>query len=598
MSDRDAKIRQSQIITTYGPGALLDLPKASAIMGGLDGWPRTDFLKEVIEARLTANLRFLLGDREPRLYEPPAGSDWPPGKNLSAVTAYSFPQWLIVQDEGVGDESSEQRKLSRRLVHRGSLRNGRFEGKPVVATRFVRACTKGHVDDLDWYAFVHEGPSNCRRQLWLDESGTTGDLGDLVVRCECGKKRRMSDASESGKLGSCSGARPWLGTDKTEPCNMKARLLIRTATNAYFPQVMSVLSLPDPTVTLDEIVGRLWSQLELVEDADELRFVKKKPDLSQELRGYADDKVLQAINAHRKNQAKSGPVKVAELAAIRSCPEGHGEDIPINENFHARKLPESIWRKSNLLDPIEAVIQLHRLREVVALIGFTRLEPAVPDVNGEYDVDVERAPLSESPSWFPAVENRGEGLFLLFRSEAVHTWLGGEDVKQRLEQLQEGHRRWAELRKVNPPFPGGPYLMLHTFSHLLLTSLSLSCGYPATAIRERIYVDPETSSYGVLLLTASPDADGTLGGLVAQGQNVEVHVRRALQASSLCSADPICAGHKPGQSRDGRFLHGASCHGCTYIAETSCEMRNEYLDRALVAQVIGSPKTSIFRGIP
>ncbi len=33
------QIRQGQLITTYGPGALIDLPRDSAIIGGLETWP-------------------------------------------------------------------------------------------------------------------------------------------------------------------------------------------------------------------------------------------------------------------------------------------------------------------------------------------------------------------------------------------------------------------------------------------------------------------------------------------------------------------------------------------------------------------------------
>ena len=32
------QIRRSQIITTYGPGSLIDLPRDSAIVAGIDGW--------------------------------------------------------------------------------------------------------------------------------------------------------------------------------------------------------------------------------------------------------------------------------------------------------------------------------------------------------------------------------------------------------------------------------------------------------------------------------------------------------------------------------------------------------------------------------
>ena len=41
-------------------------------------------------------------------------------------------------------------------------------------------------------------------------------------------------------------------------------------------------------------------------------------------------------------------------------------------------------------------------------------------------------------------------------------------------------------------------------------------------------------------------------------------------------------------------LHGAACHGCTLIAETSCEMRNEYLDRALAVPTLYAAGAAFF----
>ena len=114
-----------------------------------------------------------------------------------------------------------------------------------MATRFVRACPRGHVDDLDWHRFVHKPGDRCLGELRLDESGTTGDLSELIVRCSCGAQRVFAEAKLVGTLGPCSGQRPWLGTHAREACEEHARLLIRTATNAWFPQIVSVLSLPD-----------------------------------------------------------------------------------------------------------------------------------------------------------------------------------------------------------------------------------------------------------------------------------------------------------------------------------------------------------------
>ena len=144
------------------------------------------------------------------------------------------------------------------------------------------------------------------------------------------------------------------------------------------------------------------------------------------------------------------------------------------------------------------------------------------------------------------------------------------------------------------PFPGGPYVLLHTLSHLLIQSVSMRCGYPASSIRERIYAEGGELGYGLLLYTGSPDAEGTLGGLVQQARHIEEHLRRALRMGALCSNDPICANHDPGESLEGRWLHGAACHGCTLVAETSCEMRNDYLDRALVVPTVGIADAAFF----
>ena len=125
----------------------------------------------------------------------------------------------------------------------------------------------------------------------------------------------------------------------------------------------------------------------------------------------------------------------------------------------------------------------------------------------------------------------------------------------------------------------------------------MRCGYPASSIRERVYTDGEAKRFGILLYTASPDAEGTLGGLVQQARNIEDHLAHALRLSPLCSNDPICAQHTPSESLEARWLHGAACHGCTLVAETSCEMRNDYLDRALVVPVLGIADAAFFPAI-
>ena len=373
--------------------------------------------------------------------------------------------------------------------------------------------------------------------------------------------------------------------------------MIRTASNAWFPQVVSVLSLPDRGGEVDRVVEALWDRLHIVRDTNALEVMKSFPDVADGLASFSDQEVLGAIAARNAGGAAGErPIKHAELDALLAVPEGYGDDAPIDPDFHARRLPESAWRRSARLDAVETVIQVHRLREVLALAGFTRLEPVMPNVDGEYDGEVERAAIALEPAWFPAVENRGEGILVRLRADAVAVWLGREPVKQRLNALIAGHNAWADRRKSERPFPGGPYVLLHTLAHLLIQSLSMRCGYPAASIRERIFVDAREARYALLLYTASPDAEGTLGGLVQEARRIEDHLRHALRSAALCSSDPVCAEHVPGRSMEERWLHGAACHGCTLVAETSCEMRNEYLDRALAVPTLhaaAAPRSSV-----
>ncbi len=595
------QVRQSQVITTYGPGALIDLPRHAAIVGGLDTWPKD--LDEVDEPRLARKLRSLTGVPAPRLRAPPARPN-EPWAAPRGIGAWRFPAWFVVQEEVGAGTGGEPRDRSRRLVHHRALdEKGRFEQLQVVPTRFVCACPRGHVDDLDWRGFVHGAGASCRRQLWLDERGTTGDLADLVVRCACGASRRLYEAAEIGEnpLGTCRGARPWLGRNTNEDCNQPGRLLIRTASNAWFPQVVSVLSLPDRGGAVDAAVAAHWDDLQIVDAAAALAFIKRKPAVAAALEPFADHEVLDAIDARRSGPGGDRPVKQVELDALLDVPEGFGGDAPVDGGFHARRLPDRAWRRSGRSSGIASVIQLHRLREVQALVGFTRFEAVTPDIHGEYEGDAERAAIALDPEWFPAVENRGEGVFVQLRTEAVDAWRQRPAVKQRIADLARGHDAWTARRKPprgrSPrPFPGGPYVLLHTLSHLLIQSLALRCGYPASAIRERIYAEsgPSGERFGILLYTGTPDAEGTLGGLVQQARRLEHHLADALRGGALCSHDPICARHAPGESLEQRWLHGAACHGCTLIAETSCEMRNDYLDRALVVPVLGLDDAAFF----
>jgi hypothetical protein len=196
---------------------------------------------------------------------------------------------------------------------------------------------------------------------------------------------------EMNPLGTCQGKRPWLGRNTAEECSHKSRLLIRTASNAYFPQVISVLSLPDRGSAVENAVTELWDLLQAVDSGEVLAAFKRLPRVMQGLAGFGDSEVLDAIGKVKKGAAADRPVKQVELDALLAVPEGFGDDVPVDQSFHARRLPDRVWRRTDLSRGIAAVTQVHRLREVLALVGFTRFEAVTPDIDGEYETDVERA---------------------------------------------------------------------------------------------------------------------------------------------------------------------------------------------------------------
>jgi hypothetical protein len=566
---------------------MVDLPNHSVLVAGLERWSPGG--EDIVEPRLTEKLCRLLEVPSIQLRTPPPDQEDPTAPQ-TGLTAWQFPEWFITQDVSTGDDHGATR--SRMLVHRKELSRGKFidrdrRKRAVVPVRFVRACRAGHIGDIDWYAFVHGQESECHRRLWIDERGTSGDLSEVFVRCECREERSMAHAAimANQALGNCDGARPWLGPYTKERCGEPSRLLIRTASNAYFSQVMSVISLPDRDETVKEAVDSVWEFLSEVEDIDMLRYERRKARVNAALEGLSDDEAFAEIQTRRGGTAEQPKsVKQAELETLVASRQEIGEDRP-DGKFFARSLPKDVWDRP-WMNPIDRIVLVHRLREVAALVGFTRFEAAAPDIQGELEMGVRRAALARELSWLPAMENKGEGVFLQFDSNAVESWIGRDEVQQRGTSLDAGFTRWrAEHVGSHRQFPGLPYIMLHSFSHLLITAVALECGYPASSIRERVYALPNIG-YGVLLYTGTTDAEGTLGGLIQVGRRIHKHVWNALELGELCSNDPVCSQHEPQSQHENRFLHGAACHGCLLIAETSCEQHNDFLDRALVVPTV------------
>ncbi len=598
----EGKIRRSQLITAYGPGAMVDLIEDAVVIGGLDFW-QGDGMRVLAESRLCASInarRRQQGLRELRtespFREPPSCDDQQPSK-ASGIRAVEFPTWFVCQNPSCRALVQAWNGLERKGGHYLHRCDDRKTGAISVPVRFVAACSRGHLQEFPWLWFAHNGAICNAPRLVLDE-GASGDFSEIWVRCRsCKKKRPMSNARAG--LPSCRGDRPWLGEEGTEDgCPEELRLLVRTASDAYFALVESALSIPPvKELALRQAVDGVWNVLQ-VASPETLPAFRMIPEVRKALDGWSDAEVLESVIARRAGTpVDHGPVRTAEFRQFIAAPdEVPGKLASPSDTFYATRAR----REVGLPASIERVVLAHKLREVRAQVGFTRLQPTSSDLQGEYQVVP--AALGLLTDWLPASEVKGEGIFLRLDENALREWERSEPVRAREAQLREGFSKWAEALKEPPEFPGARFYLLHSLSHLVLTALSLECGYSASSIRERIYCSLPTDPVpmaAILLATGSSGTEGTLGGLVDQGRQLLQHLRCAWDLATLCSNDPVCGHHSPHKEHTGRHLEGAACHGCLFVAECSCERFNQYLDRALVVPTLGcDPDVAFFRRRP
>jgi hypothetical protein len=240
---------------------------------------------------------------------------------------------------------------------------------------------------------------------------------------------------------------------------------------------------------------------------------------------------------------------------------------------------------------------VHKLRETRALAGFTRLLP--PDVDPS-NPRLRPLKLNGALDWLPAVKVYGEGIFLELKPEAVARWLKDHPyVVDRAAAMGTTYNAARSSRKQTPRKVTPKLVLMHTLAHVLINQLSFDCGYGSASLRERLYCDlahPETPMLGILIYTASGDADGTMGGLVRQGRagRFEPTLRRAIAHAAWCSSDPVCI-ESSGQGTDNANL--AACHGCSLLPETSCETGNRLLDRALLVGTPTQPEFGFFQSL-
>ena len=595
---RIGNARPSQLMTTAGVGSVVDLPGMSVIVRGLDAWGAGGL--PVSEPRLLEQVRLALpGGLITSLRTAPCDPSTADDPFTSVgVPVTTFPRWLrcpachqLLPIDGV-DQLELHHRWGRRpdlakWVHRHCPRQSVAPAKrrPCIPARFVVACTRGHLDEFPFDAFVHV---NAQRpcpgaQLEIRDAGST--LGPRVtISCTagCGAQRNISEAAGTkgtANLPRCRGRHPHLQT--YEPCDRPLKLMVLGASNQWFAVTASALHLPqaDP---ITGVIAEHWDILSAQPTPEVLAAVVAMMPAMHALRELSPADLSAAVAVERTRRAAVPPNQPAPgLLDAEWDLFSHPTTTRQDDDFLAETTPVP----ERFTDLLRQVVQVKRLREVQAMVGFTRI-----DGPGQGDLQPpDRAPLATGRvSWVPAVERRGEGIFLELREDIVESWVARVQDHPHITALSGAHRRWLANRDrpPAPDFPTARYLLVHTLSHLLLRQVCLECGYSSASIRERLYVGtPQRPTAGLLLSTAASDSEGTLGGLVALADKRFLGrlLEQALDDARTCSSDPLCAERVPENPSD--QLHVAACHACLFASETSCESGNRWLHRGVLVDI-------------
>lgn len=621
--------RPSSLLYTYGPGAIMDLPGFSVMPAGLDDWEpiwkRREHVPTISEPRLLDVVRLHLGPQvdslRPFPWQPKRLGKSSEGSDLG-IPSRVFPQWFRCTG---CDYLGPLPRFSYRNTHpfrpdlaqfthkscpgRGAKRAGSPGGKresPAVPAQHLLTCTNGHLDEFPYHLWVHRGATCPKAELpdlKMRDANVGKSVGSTILCPTCGASRGMAEAQ--GAIGrdklpqACRGRHPHLNAFDTE-CGARPALIMMGASNLWFASTQSIIVMPrtdaeEKAALADRLRVEVGVQ-QVQQFAGQLDVIKALALARNiDLTGLTDDDITTAVNdvlapadSDEQRQEKLAAWDPVDLLVPEWRYLQKPALFPQQQNASGLMVTE-MQRHAALHPRIARVVAVNQMKKVNAVLGFTRLD----EMDRVNDLVTRLVKLTRKgkPTWVPATEDRGEGIFLQLDLAAVEAWEASILPTPLWDSHRQAHRRnfvrrFSETAKLVDPdtrLPAPRYWLLHSLAHALIREMAMSSGYGAASLTERIYgwsaTPQRDAGSGLLICTTASDSEGTLGGLVALSEPARLHglVTSALRRASRCSSDPVCAMRTPGDPED--FLHGAACHCCSFASETSCEKSNRFLDR-------------------
>lgn len=590
---RKRQVRLSQTVVPFGVGNIYDFLGESFVACDTLFWRHHG--DELLAPRLAKALR-VKGFRSA-----PVQSELPWATRGPGVPYYRFPTWLFCQSCRRMFRWKSSREIEGQPATCGECEREREMAPQLVPMRFVIACENGHLGDVPWERWAHLNAQNdaqrrCERaQLrFTTVSGRGAGLESLMLKCiTCNAENSLKGIASKNSLQRvgwrCPGKQPWEKMEESKSCSLIPQVLQRGASNLYYGVQASAIDIPPHSdfAPFSDLTLKITTQslFRVLLDIPDLPFKEGLIEALAKEVGCKVEEVRIVLRNEQEAGAGAGATSV-EVPVDLETDEWYAFITPQREPDERNRFitkHASLVAADELQAASPAVLQLAglidrvvlgtRLREVRALIGFSRLLPEKAKLRPGLDHDVD---------FLPAIEVFGEGIFIGLSEASVRAWEAQPDVIRAASEIER--RRLKSLIGPRLKAASPRYLLLHTLAHLMIRQLTFECGYSSSSIRERIYArlpesgDPQA---GILIYTAAGDTEGTLGGLVRQGEPPRLYrtILAALERGSWCSSDPICR-ESGAQGFEG--LNRGACHACSLVAETSCDSANALLDRSFV----------------
>lgn len=631
LKDFSHSVRATQAVLQYGVGAMVDFPEQTLMTAAPETWRES--VMEIHDERLEKALRV-------DFFGMPGSAD--EARYQSGISYTRFPEWYFCPKcrkfkplkQWIEDYNSSNNPRVKKRREKDPLMIKKLKCstcfQDLVVARIVVACSEGHIDDFPWVKWVHAKSFEGRKKVcskpvikFTTSASSTEGLEGLTVSCiTCNCKTTLKGAFDKDALKildeetggdycfRCTGRHPW--KNERISCKEYPHVLQRGGSSVYFPITISSLVIPPYSSMLTELVQKSagYSDLrkaihtaiktvsalpgmtvtqEMKENIIKQNITEFARTISLEI-GKKEEQV-KAVLERRWNSdndseysATSTKYKAEEYAALSgevTLGDGDGE-------FVREALPMDEYH----VPFIKKISLIHKIREVQALVAFSRLEPVDKDnLNNQKNKTTPVSIIEKGTKWYPGCEIRGEGIFIEIDDDAIDAWRSGNlEVKKRVHLLNENYKK-SYYGSIKDRVVSEKFLMLHTLSHLLMKQLSFECGYNIASLKERIYcseLSEGRSMSGIFIYTASGDSEGTMGGLVRQGRPDVFPgiIKKAIENAMTCSNDPVCS-LSMGQGRDS--LNLSACYSCTLVPETSCEEFNVFLDRGVILGTFEKP---------